>query len=132
MTDKDFVEAFRAGVERRWNRGPFTPTRVAEQWEQVVSMIEDGYDQNIYEYDNDLSVRQLIADLLEDPSIRTHTESAWFVEAVDALDGRLRAVMTDRPIREGPWWRSHLPIVAGVELADGLHTRYGYTVPRVV
>jgi hypothetical protein len=134
MTTKDFIEAFKAAVETRREGGPYTPTGVVEQWEQIVSMIEAGYDDSIYEYDNDLSVRNLLAELLEDPLIQAHAESAWVTETVDALDKRLRAVMTDQPIRDvqGPWWRSHLPIIASAEFADDLQNLYGYKVPRVV
>ena len=134
MTTADFVAAFGQAVASRRSRGARTPTGIAQQWGEFVRAVEAGYDDSIYEFDNDLSVRGLIAHLLSDPAILAHAESSWFLDSVESIDEKFRSLLTRVPIRdlEGPWWRSHLPRMAGAELAVDFHTRYGYEVERIV
>lgn len=134
MTTADFVAAFEDAVAQRRRRGPYTPTGILGVWEQLVEVVEAGYEDNVYEYDNDLAIRDLIEQLLQLPVLAEFSESGWFREGVAALDDRMRSELTTEPIRlpGRQWWRSHLPVKAGVELADDLKRIYDYHVPEVV
>jgi hypothetical protein len=75
-------------------------------WRAFVTQVERGYDDSIYEYTNDLSVRDRLERLLAGagPSLR-----AALAEAVAGDDARFEAATEPavRPLRETappPWW----------------------------
>lgn len=134
MTTAGFVAAVEDAVAQRRRRGPYTPTGIVGAWEQLVEMVEAGYQDNVYEYDNDLAIRDLIEELLQLPALAGFPEFGWFSESVAALDNRMRSGLSAEPIRlpDHRWWRSHLPVKAGAELAGDLKGAYGYQVPEVI
>lgn len=134
MTTAGFVAAFEDAVAERRGRGPYTPAGIVGAWEQLVEMVEAGYEDNVYEYDNDLAIRDLIEELVQLPALAEFPEFGWFRESVAALDDRMRSGLSAEPIRlpGHRWWRSHLPVKAGAELADDLKRAYGYQVPEVI
>jgi hypothetical protein len=58
----------------------------------------DGYDDNIYDYDNDLFVRDLIEALLHDDRLRDVEPMRGFRERVGQIDTRFRALLTGQPV----------------------------------
>jgi hypothetical protein len=134
MTAAGFATAFEAAAAQRRRRSPHTPTGIASAWEQLVEMVEAGYEDNVYEYDNDLAIRDLIEELLHLPALAEYPEFGWFRDRVAALDDRMRSGLSAEPVRlpGGHWWRSHLPVRGGPELADDLKRAYGYQVPQVL
>lgn len=134
MTAAGFAAAFEGAVTQRRRGGPRTPTGIVGAWEQLVEIVEAGYEDNVYEYDNDLAIRDLIEELLHLPVLAAFPEFGWFNDSVAALDERMRSGLSAEPVRlpGGRWWRSHLPVRAGAELADDLKRAYGYQVPEVI
>jgi hypothetical protein len=106
------------------------PTEVLGMWEQFVDACEQGYDWSIYEYDNDILVRDLIQTLLGDPRLVTITQMSWFRERVTEIDNRFKALSVAGPVvrPEAPWWRARVPAYAGPELAADLESRYGVII----
>ncbi len=92
----------------------------------------DGFDDS--DYDNELSTRQLLEELSKDPNLMAHPEAAWFPRLASGTDEKLRAVLSDQPVRllDEVWSWSHLPTLAGAELATDPRELYGFEVERVV
>jgi hypothetical protein len=102
-------------------------------WEALVRAVERGYDDNVYEYTNDLSVRDRLQSLVagSSPALR-----AKLVGALAPIDERF-AVATEpaaRPLCADPgdlasWWR-RVPTRRKGELANDLDAM-GYTAELV-
>jgi hypothetical protein len=128
---KDFVVRFRQVVVRQGWKPDVSPVQVIERWKQLVELVEEGYPDNIYEYSNDLAIRDLIETLLHDEQLREFEQLAWFRDQVRGLDTRFAAVLAPDPVDSTPgtpWWRARVPAHAGAELAGDIKSTYGRTV----
>ncbi len=133
MSSREFIAAFGAVTVARTGRER-SPADVLAQWEQTVSLVEAGYDGDFFEFDNDMSIRDLIDAVLADEGVMSHVEARWFVHGVALIDSRLREVLSKEASRGSgmSWWRSHFPTVSGPELAADLEELYGFSVSRIV
>ena len=109
-----------------------TPSEVVGAWLGFVEECEVGYGDNIYEFDNDLSVRSLIEKVLGDPRMSDYPQLGWVREEIAAIDARYRALLGEEEVRPShPWWEARVPRFAGEEVAADLMARYGVTVDVV-
>ena len=88
------------------------PAEMLDEWRRVVREIEAGYSWNVYQYHNDLSVRdRLEAAIADDPELAAE---------VAEVDARFRALLqpgVQVGPEEDPWWHRGVPRYAGPELA---------------
>lgn len=116
------LEAMRA----RARHGPsahWTVSGMVEDWKELVGQIERGYDEMIYEYTNDLSVRNLLQELID--ALPAGSVRSWIAQEVEATDARYRAATREvnEPIHGGgnaPWWYWRVPMILVGELRDDL------------
>ncbi|MEV4716973.1 hypothetical protein AB0J94_07210 [Micromonospora noduli] len=123
--DREFVERFAEVTGGR------LPTSYAEGWEQFVGFCEEGYHDVLDEYWFDLSIRDAIERMLNDPRLFGFPQMGWVRERIEAADERFRAVLSEQPMpwgSEGSWWQAHVPAWAGPEFAAELRDTYGIHV----
>lgn len=114
--------------QRGW-RTAFTVAEQVKAWADLVSSIERGYGDDIYEYLNDLYCRNWLHEawLLLDE----HIVQLWTPQ-IKALDDRYRAATVDEdgqaldqylrlPGADLWWWRRHPRILTG-DLGRSLHS----------
>jgi len=114
--------------QRGW-RAAFTVTERVNAWAGLVSLVERGYDDDIYEYTNDLYCRNWLHEawlLLDD-----HVVQLW-TPRIKAVDDQFRATTVDDdgqalgqfhklPPADLWWWRRHPRILTG-DLGDALRS----------
>lgn len=130
-----FEQVFRE-VEARCGKWRLSGAETALQtWENFIYICEDGYDFIIEEYMNDISVRDTIADALNEPRLHELPEFPAFCERVGLIDERFKLLLKQDvtiPRPAGlPWWKAHPPRYAGPDLADDLKSRYGIVIEVV-
>ncbi|GAA1568356.1 hypothetical protein [Kribbella karoonensis] len=130
MTDtREFLDKFRDTVLALGGRRLVTPTDVIGGWRGFVEECETGYADNIYEFQNDLGVRNLIMKILDSPTLRNYSQMEWVREEIGQVDARYRALLLEPEVRPGrPWWEARIPRLAGRELAEDFVTEYGVRV----
>ncbi len=115
-------------LHRRGWRTAFTVAERANAWAGLVSLVERGYDDDIYEYTNDLYCRNWLHEawlLLDEVIVQLWTPR------IKALDERFKAATVDDDGRAldqfhrlpGPdlwWWRRHPRVLSG-DLGRSLH-----------
>jgi hypothetical protein len=98
-----------------------TLDKVSQDWMRFVAAVESGYDDCIYEYTNDLSLRDILqelSDLLPDALQQKLTR--W----LQPWDERFRHATqpSQRPLRQEVgrprWWWSRIPMRMGRQLED--------------
>jgi hypothetical protein len=123
-----FLDAFEEFVGASGWRTVPSPAQLLDEWAGFVESCEEGYDDNIYEFRNDRSVRDLWGRVLHDAQLRRFEELHELQRAVDRIDERYRRLCRDdvQMGKEGdPWWRRCVPRNAGGELAQDLLQKYG-------
>jgi hypothetical protein len=94
-----------------------------QKWGHFVTAVERGYDDSIYEYTNDLSVRDRLERVVTgaSPGLRAQLEGA-----LAADDGRFEAATEEaaRPLAATytTWWWRRVPRRRAGELADDLES----------
>ena len=126
LTAADYESVHRAGRvlhEQGWRR-VFTLDEMLDAWAALVAEIEQGYDQTVDEYTNDLSCRRWLAAAwpMLTARVRAHRQAE-----LDALDERFLAATTDDGglhlgrfygfESRGNWWLLRLPAIRRGEFA---------------
>ncbi|WP_258175189.1 hypothetical protein [Actinopolyspora mortivallis] len=96
-----------------------------------VQGCEEGYDDNQYEYYNDIVVRDILERALDDPELNRLPGIEWLRREVAAADQRLRTILHEQPVDDPehhPWWRAYVPYYGGREFAEDIQELYGVTL----
>ena len=99
-----------------------------EQWSSFVEPCEDGYAEDIYEYENDLSVRDILERILRSDQLQKFEQMAWARAQVNDADQRFRELLSEQEIRSHGAWQRRMPRVIGAELAADVRERYGVDI----
>ncbi len=105
-----------------------SPFRLLDIWEGVVCDMETGYNFNIYEYDNDVSVRGAIQSILDHDVLKQYPEYKEFERQAATIDERFRNLLSEQYTRNdrSVWWEAGILRNAGEEYAKDIEDLYGY------
>lgn len=106
------------------------PSTLVYQWQHFIEGCEDGYQWDVSEYDNDLSVRRYLELLLSNSSLQGFEELEALAGVVAKLDQRFRALLKENVERPGKvyWFEKGILKRAGSEYADFFNSAYGVDV----
>jgi len=102
-----------------------------EWWRNFVSQCVDGYDWTIYEYDDEVGVRDYLECLLQSAELNSFHEFLSLREAVEKTDQEFRNVLQERierPTDSKFWWRKGVLKYAGDEYRQDMESRYSIAV----
>jgi hypothetical protein len=108
-----------------------TSKELVEWWSGFVDQCIDGYDWTIYEYDDEIGVRDYLECLLIDSELQRFEEYEPFRSAIDEVDKRFRTVLqenVERPTDSSYWWRRGVLQFAGDEYRQDMESRYSIPV----
>lgn len=105
-------------------RQTLTLPAMLSRWEHFISEVEAGYADSIYEYTNDLSVRDLLQTVVENSPLALGNALRTVLQP---LDDRFRgataesenAALSKRRARSA-WWWFRIPVKPGYELKNDL------------
>ncbi|MFG1912406.1 hypothetical protein [Kribbella sp. NPDC048928] len=127
---REFLEAYRDVMDSMGRGRPLSPMALVDQWRSFVQWCEEGYGQDIYEYENDLSVRETVERVLRSERLQRFDQMVWVREQVAEADERFRRLLSDEKVRsQGPWWKVRLPRIAGAVLAADVRDNYNVDIP---
>ncbi len=129
----NFVDAFVAAVAAEGLRATWGPTQFVDAWAFFVSEADTAYVGDLYEYEDELSVRDILEIALADSYLSKFPQWEVMREKIMEVDQRFRSVLDGGPeIHPGDqWWRSRLPRRAGAELAHDARRIFGVDVESV-
>ena len=104
------------------------------EWTSFVSQCEQGYQFDISEYDNDVSIRDKIEEVINNEELYSPQDVQRFADAVHMLDEQLRALFIDnvyRPFTSGTWWEASILKFAGQEYSEDMLNLYKIDVVNI-
>lgn len=125
-----FREAFNAAVDPQGRRASWHPLQYIEAWRALVDEVAAGYSGDLYEYENDLSVRDDLQVALNTPDLGAFPEWVELQVQVGKVDSLLRDLLSVGPeVRpDSAWWRARLPAHAGSEFAQDVERLFGVEI----
>lgn len=123
-------DVFVAAVAARGRRTTWGPVQFIEAWQAFVAEVAAGYAGDLYEYENELSVRDDLQVALNSPDLGDYPEWANLQGQIVTIDGRLRSLLEEGPVvrSDSEWWRARLPARAGAELAEAAKRLFGVEI----
>ncbi|MGO4590306.1 hypothetical protein [Paenarthrobacter sp. 2TAF44] len=122
-----FVDKFRDVAGQRGLRKDWSPAGYIDAWRSFVLDCEEGYQWSIYEYENELGVRDVIEKVLTAPELSVYPELPIFAEGVAEIDDRFASLLRLGPSvlqDSAPWWHRSLPGYAGPDLVADAKSIY--------
>lgn len=112
-------ERFHAVVQSHGRRADWSPAVFVEAWSDFVDQVVSGYSGDLYEYENDLSVRDDLELALNDEELKKLDAWALLAERIGASDESFRNLLARGPVVHSGvrWWHERLPPYAGDDLA---------------
>ncbi|MFJ2240424.1 hypothetical protein [Streptomyces sp. NPDC087859] len=110
------------------------PGEALRSWEEMVDECADGYDLDVSEYLNDLSVRDLLQLVADDAKVRSLPEFSWFTAELARIDEGFRTVLANGPLirtEERRWWRRSFPAAGRGDFVSDVKERYGVELTLV-
>ncbi|MFI5672930.1 hypothetical protein [Streptomyces sp. NPDC051704] len=128
----EFSEIFSI-VARTLNKPSLTPGRAVEYWSQFVENCEEGYEDSLAEYRNELSIRRFLQAVIDHPEVQQSTEAQWFSAEVAVVDARFSALIADGFDVNGGWgwWERRIPRIGGGIFLIDVRDAYGVDVEQV-
>ena len=124
-----FAESVHSKLVERGLRRIKYPVHLLEGWEGFIEDVETSFGMGIDEFDNDLSIRDLIEDVLIDETLREFEDYAIFAERVKELVTRFVTLLSTAQSRPGTtWWDRGVPQYAREELAEDFLSLHGIEV----
>jgi hypothetical protein len=126
--DPSFAGYLRSALQKSSERAgyPISLENLLERWKRFVSEVEQGYGDSIYEYANDLAVRNLLKNIETDAPANLRASLAAYLAPLDR-----RFFDATRPVRrtipglaqqsDAPW-SVRIPKKADGELLDDLRS----------
>lgn len=89
--------------------------------------MQRGYRWGWFDYQDELSIRDVLEAVIQDPAVCRFAEAKPWAEGVAVTDARFRSVT--RPVggtrASIPWWRGVIPMKAGPRLAADVQEALG-------
>lgn len=128
MTSID--ETFRSVAHPHGLRAAWAAGKFVEAWESLVEEAISGYWGDLYEFENDLGVRDVLELALRSDQLDAFDAWTELSKRVRTADERFRALLSDGPeVRAGtPWRRERLPPYAGEDFVADAARLYGVQI----
>ncbi|MEU7584406.1 hypothetical protein AB0B50_43280 [Streptomyces sp. NPDC041068] len=124
----DLGSQFQRVARATGRANPPLPGAALRSWDEVVKLCTQGYDFDVCEYLNDLSIRELLQHVIDDPVVQSLPEYSWFSAELTRIDEAFRALLANGPLvrpNESRWWLRALPAQGQQEFVDDVRDRYG-------
>jgi hypothetical protein len=109
------------------------PSDLIAKWDEFVGQCEEGYQYSLYDYDNQLTIRDDIAVVIQNEILKDYKEYRDFVKQIDVIDQRLKSVSSEYYFTtEEEWWKRRILKYAGVQYVENVKTEWGIDVTVVL
>ena len=133
MTTNEFLQTFKEFLGHYGWPTDQSPWAIVGQWETLVDKVAEGYHWEIYEFANDLRVRDLLDRAFHDDQLGHLSQIDIIRQRVEEADARFKGMLIpDVEIggSDAPWWRRGVLATAGDEYVDDVKRLHGIEIRR--
>ncbi len=107
-----------------------SPASLVTQWREFVKWCEDGYQWDISEYNNEISVRDKLEQLLMSQKLQSFNELQQLKITVEEIDQDFKKLLKDdvKLINQNTWWKQGILKKAGGPYATYFQNAYDIEV----
>jgi len=131
------MESYLKRVQEVFSRKGWTrtmvPATLLDDWRRFVELCLLGYPDNIYEYYNDIRVREWIELILTAEQLNELAEQDEFKVKVEEVDQQFRNLLLPQVTVPGKsfWWEKGVLKYAGEELVNDYKKEYDIEIARI-
>lgn len=108
------------------------PVRLIETWRSFVEQCRNGYHMCIYEYDNDISIREAIQLVIDNDNLKKYREYGIFCETIFAIDQKFRELLLAQTRDDRTtWWEKGILKTGQDEYATDIKEIFGIEIPSL-
>lgn len=127
----NFVETFKQVLKEK-DREILMPGDLIEKWDEFVEQCEEGYQLSLYDYDNEITIRDDIHDIISSKILQEFKEYKIFIEQVDFIDRRFKEVSIECDNIPGQtWWKRRILKYAGDQYVENVKAEWNMDVVRL-
>ncbi|WDE06524.1 hypothetical protein SG34_006285 [Thalassomonas viridans] len=110
-----------------------TLSSLIDKWRCFVEECEEGYQWNFSEYKNEIRVRYLIQNLMDDEKLSKGEEFKEVFAEIEKLDQRFKALLQPNIVidKGDGWWDKSVLNKAGYDYCQYMYDVYGVIVENV-
>jgi hypothetical protein len=107
-----------------------SPAQMISAWSEFVEDCEEIYNWGLFEFDNDIAVRDAIDLLLQAETLKGFQEYIIFKEQVEKIDLKYKDLLLSTFFRDEQkkWWKKGILQYAGEEYSEDILKRYNVSV----
>lgn len=126
-------ESFRSVVAPKGRRATWLPLQFVEAWQEFVAEAMAGFSGDLYEYENEITVRNDLELALGSRELQSNPEWLELQRPILAADELFKELLARGPsVRPGAdWWHERVPPHAGDEFIEDARRMYGVRVEAV-
>jgi hypothetical protein len=110
-----------------------TPADLVTQWQEFVNWCAEGYQWDISEYNNEISVRNELEKMLSASKLQSYNELQQLKFVVSEIDNRFKDLLKEDISLKNKtnWWEQGILKKAGEPYATYFHQAYGISIEIV-
>ncbi|WP_152364022.1 hypothetical protein [Microlunatus speluncae] len=115
-----FFNEFRSVVQAGGRRSGWSPFQFVDAWRTFVREVGEGYADDLYEYWNELFVRDHLEVALGSDALDSWEAWRGLRTQIEAADDEFRGIIGEGPLvrPDEPWWRARLPPRASEDFVE--------------
>lgn len=110
-----------------------SPSHLLTQWDEFVNSCAEGYQWDVSEYNNEITVRNKLDHLLSSTKLQSFDELQQLRNRVKDIDNRFKCLLREDIKLEGekPWWEKGVLKSAGSDYASFFQKAYNVDIEIV-
>lgn len=124
MEKLTFNHTFKTLSSKKWEIS-YTAKEALDLWDTFISDCENGYGWTVFEYRNELSIRTIIEEALQNDDIQQFQDYEEYKMSILELDKRFKEIVLNKDFFIGTyWWEKKLPKIGYGDFIKTLNEAY--------
>jgi hypothetical protein len=107
----------------------YAPTQVIEVWRELVDACIEGYSYSVFDFSNDLFVRELVEFGLTEGNLSKYEEHQTFKQKIKEIDDDFLKIIRESTYPKDQWWKDAILKYSGEKYSSDMSKFHGISIP---